>query len=91
MDKTALNAALKQNKIVSADKLEALEKDLLQLKTPEPWEDFLLEKKILDGKDTFGLKSAAFRRAGCGFSRPANYPGSFKFGARAYCPSPPGY
>lgn len=57
MDKAALNKALKENKIATEDKLEALQKDLSQLKSPTPWEDFLVEKKVLTEKELLDLKS----------------------------------
>jgi hypothetical protein len=50
MDKIALNTALKINKILTAEKISSLEKDLSQQKSPIAWEDFLLEKKIVDEK-----------------------------------------
>jgi type IV pilus assembly protein PilB len=57
MDKQELNAALKQNKILTQDKLDALEKDLSQAKTPTFWEDFLVEKKAVTEQQLLALKS----------------------------------
>lgn len=57
MDTQQLNTALKQKKIVSADKISALEKEKLQLKTQLPWEDFLVEKKVLGEAQMLDLKS----------------------------------
>ncbi len=59
MDRVQLNTALKQNKIANEDKLEVLEKERMQLKTPVPWEAFLLEKKVLTEKQLLDIKSAA--------------------------------
>ncbi len=58
MDKQQLNKALKQSKILSDDKLSALEKELGQLKIRLPWEDFLIEKKVLTEEALLELKSA---------------------------------
>ena len=57
MDKQQLNTALKEKKILNAEKIGVLEKELSQLKAPEPWEDFLLEKKVLGEADLLKLKS----------------------------------
>lgn len=57
MDIQQLNLALKKNKILSADKLDALEKDKTQLKTPMPWEDFLVEKKVITEDRLLSIKS----------------------------------
>jgi len=57
MDKQDLNKALKQKKILTDDKLQVLEKELGQLKTAEPWEDFLVEKKVVDEKSLLAVKS----------------------------------
>ena len=57
MDKNQLNSALKEKKILSADKLQALEKDLLQLKAVVPWEDFLVERRVINEEQLLALKS----------------------------------
>jgi type IV pilus assembly protein PilB len=57
MDKAELNKALKQNKILTEEKLEALEKELATVKVPITWEDFLIDKKALTEKDLLDLKS----------------------------------
>jgi type IV pilus assembly protein PilB len=57
MDKQALNTALKQNKILTGDKLEILEKELSQEKTPIFWEDFLVQKKAVTEQQLLALKS----------------------------------
>ncbi len=57
MDKQELNTALKQNKILTEDKLEVLEKDLSQVKIPTTWEDFLIEKKAVTEQQLLALKS----------------------------------
>jgi len=59
MDKQELNNALIQNKILTADKLEVLEKDLSQVKTPIPWEDFLVGKKAVTEQELLALKTQA--------------------------------
>ncbi|MBI5530059.1 MAG: type II/IV secretion system protein [Candidatus Doudnabacteria bacterium] len=58
MDKQQLNLALKENKVLSADKIETLEKERMQLKVPTPWEDFLVEKKVLNEAKLLQIKSA---------------------------------
>jgi type IV pilus assembly protein PilB len=57
MDKQELNTALKQNKILTGDKLEALEKEHSQVKIPISWEDFLIEKKAVTEQQLLDLKS----------------------------------
>ena len=59
MDQNELSQLLKQNKILSADKIEKLEKEKSQYKTPIPWEDFLVEKKILTEPQLLEFKSKA--------------------------------
>ncbi|MFA5991539.1 MAG: GspE/PulE family protein [Candidatus Doudnabacteria bacterium] len=58
MDKQQFNQALKQNKIITEDKLQVLEKERLQLKNPDPWEEFLVQKKVLSESKLLELKSA---------------------------------
>ncbi len=57
MDKQELNTALKQNKILTEDKLKILESELSQVKIPTPWEDFLIEKKAVTEQQLLALKS----------------------------------
>jgi len=57
MEKNQLNTALLEKKILTEDKVKALEKDLLGQKTPTPWEDFLVEKKVITEKDLISVKS----------------------------------
>jgi len=57
MDKQQFNQALRQNKILTEDKLEVLEKERLQLKNPIPWEEFLVSKKVLTEIKLLELKS----------------------------------
>ena len=57
MDKQQFNQVLKQNKILTEDKLEVLEKERLQLKNPIPWEEFLVAKKVLTEIKLLELKS----------------------------------
>ena len=57
MDKQQLNTALKEKKVLTDDKLKALQAELLQQKIPVSWEDFLLEKKVLPEKDLLKLKA----------------------------------
>ncbi len=57
MDAKQLNAALKQKKLLSEDKIKVLEKEKLTLKTSTTWEDFLLEKKVVSEEDLLKLKS----------------------------------
>ena len=46
MDKQQFNQVLKQNKILTEDKLEVLDKERLQQKNPDPWEEFLVQKSF---------------------------------------------
>lgn len=55
---TELNKLLKQKKLLNADKLEALELDYKNLKSPTSWEDFLTEKKVVSEEQLLELKSA---------------------------------
>lgn len=57
MDKTRLNAFLKEKKVLSADKLATLEKDKEQYKNAVSWEDFLVEKKVLSEDQLLKAKS----------------------------------
>ncbi|MCL5666533.1 MAG: GspE/PulE family protein [Patescibacteria group bacterium] len=57
MDKLQLNQALKQKRLANESRLSLLEKDLLQLKSPPPWEDFLVEKKVVTEDQLLGIKS----------------------------------
>lgn len=57
MDRSQLNEALKQKKILTQDKLEALEKDRQQVKGVISWEDFLLEKKALSEEQLLTVKA----------------------------------
>ncbi len=59
MDKNQLNAALKQKKILSDDKIAVLEKEKSQTKDKISWEDFLLEKKTLTEEQLLAAKSEA--------------------------------
>ncbi len=52
-----LNQLLKKKRIVPAADLEKLNSDWAALKTPMPWEDFLLEKKALSEDQLLKLKS----------------------------------
>jgi len=57
MDKQQLNTALKQKRILNDTVLVTLEKEVGQLKTPTPWEDFLMEKKVVTEDQLLVLKS----------------------------------
>ncbi len=57
MDKQQLNTALRQNKILNEEKITVLEKDILQLKSPTSWEDFLIQKKVLTEDKLLEVKS----------------------------------
>ena len=59
MDKKELNSALKSKKLLTDASIAQLEKELGSLKVPEPWEDFLLEKKILTEDQLLAVKSEA--------------------------------
>lgn len=58
MDSTQLNQALKEKNLLPSDKLAALEKERLQLKTQVPWEEFLVQKKILTEDQLLKVKAA---------------------------------
>lgn len=57
-----LNELLKKKKLVTATALETLDKEwtAATLKTPVPWEDFLLEKKVLTEEQLLQVKSEEF-------------------------------
>lgn len=57
MDTKALNAALKEKRLLNEDKIKTLEKERLQQKGAVSWEDFLLEKKIVSEEDLLAAKS----------------------------------
>lgn len=57
MDIKQLNTALKQKRLLNEEKIKVLEKERLTQKTPSPWEDFLLEKKVLTEEDLVNTKS----------------------------------
>ncbi len=57
METKQLNAALKEKKLLTDDKIKVLEKERTQQKTPSPWEDFLLEKKVLSEEDLLKIKA----------------------------------
>jgi type IV pilus assembly protein PilB len=57
MDRDELNQALKLKKIANETKLSALEQELIQQKSPVPWEDFLVDKKIISEEQLLSLKS----------------------------------
>lgn len=59
MDKQELNILLKQKKVLSEDKIAVLEKESAQLKGPTVWEDFLVQKKVLDEPKLLEIKAAA--------------------------------
>jgi type IV pilus assembly protein PilB len=58
MDSNQLNQALKENKLITQDKLATLEKERSQAKTPISWEDFLIEKKAISEQQLLELKAA---------------------------------
>lgn len=57
MDKIQLNTALKQKKLVSQDKLAELEKERLLVKGNVPWEEFLLQKKVVTEPQLLKIES----------------------------------
>lgn len=57
MDKNILNTALKENKLLSEEKISVLLKELSQTKSVKSWEDFLIEKKALTEPQLVELKS----------------------------------
>jgi type IV pilus assembly protein PilB len=57
MDKAILNTALKQNKVLSEDKIITLAKEFSQIKSVKSWEDFLVEKKAVTEVQLLNLKS----------------------------------
>jgi type IV pilus assembly protein PilB len=59
MDKQQLNGALKQSKILNEEKIQVLEKERQQQKIPIPWEEFLLQKKVVNEAKLLEIKSAA--------------------------------
>ncbi|MEK7618168.1 MAG: hypothetical protein AAB410_03400, partial [Patescibacteria group bacterium] len=59
MDSNQLNEALKENKILTGDKIAVLEKEKSLVKGPISWEDFLVQKKILSEDQLLKIKSGA--------------------------------
>lgn len=57
MDKPQFNLFLKQKKLLSEDKLAALQKEFLQLKSPQTWENFLIDQKVLTEKQVLDVES----------------------------------
>jgi type IV pilus assembly protein PilB len=55
-----LNQLLKKKRIVSATELTKLDADWSTLKTPVPWEEFLLEKKAVTEDQLLKVKSEEF-------------------------------
>lgn len=55
-----LNQLLKKKRLVSATDLTKLEKDWQSIKTPLPWEDFLVDKKALTEEQLLKVKSEEF-------------------------------
>lgn len=61
MSNIELNSLLKQKKIVTEDSLTQLQQNWHALKTPVPWEDFLVEQKVVAEKDLLDMKSAQLK------------------------------
>lgn len=59
MDNKQLNTLLKGKKILSDPLIAQLEKDLSAQKVPVPWEQFLLDKKVISEPDLLAIKSEA--------------------------------
>ena len=57
MDRTQLNTALKQKRIINESKLTALGEEKLQQKTSNSWEEFLVEKKAVTEEQLLGIKA----------------------------------
>lgn len=57
MDIAQLNTALKQKRLVNDDKIAVLQKEREQLKTPSPWEDFLVQKKVVAEPQLLEIKA----------------------------------
>ncbi len=61
MDKKQLNQALVENKIITPEVLNALEKEKSASKADLPWEDFLVEKKAVSDDALLALKAAILK------------------------------
>ncbi len=57
---TELNQLLTKKKVVTASALDTLNTEFATVKTPMPWEDFLLDKKVLTEDQLLKIKSEAF-------------------------------
>lgn len=57
MDRTQLNTALKQKKILTESKLSALAEEKVQAKSQAIWEDFLVEKKAVTETQLLEIKA----------------------------------
>lgn len=60
MSTAELNQLLKKKRIINETNLKTLEKEYQDSKTPMVWEDFLLDKKILNEDDLLKLKSEEY-------------------------------
>ncbi len=57
MDKKLLNQALKEKKFLTDSSILQLDKELNTQKVAAPWEDFLLEKKVVSEEQLLAVKS----------------------------------
>lgn len=60
MDKNQLNAVLKQKKLLSQEKLATLEQERMTVKGNLPWEDFLVQKKVLSEDQLLKIEADIF-------------------------------
>lgn len=61
MSNLELNALLQQKKVLTEDKLAELQRSWHALKTPTPWEDFLVEQKVISEKELLDFMSAELK------------------------------
>ncbi len=61
MSNLELNSLLKQKKIFTDAKLGELQQGWHALKTPTPWEDFLVDQKVITEKDLLEYKSTKLK------------------------------
>ncbi|MCL5774757.1 MAG: hypothetical protein M1333_00930, partial [Patescibacteria group bacterium] len=60
MDKNQLNAVLKQKKLLNQEKLASLEQERMAVKGNMPWEDFLVQKKVLSEDQLLKVEAEIF-------------------------------
>jgi type IV pilus assembly protein PilB len=61
MSNIELNTLLKEKKVITDESLAGLQRDWHSLKIPTPWEDFLVDQKVVTEKQLLEIKSAELK------------------------------